>query len=95
VEVLNVMANVYLVDKKFGDNSLRIAEQDKNAEIVLIQDGVYLDIKEIENSGNKVFAVKADVENRGYNEMLSKNIELIDYGKLVDLILANKVVNFA
>jgi len=89
------MANVYLVDKKFGDNSLRIAEQDKNAEIVLIQDGVYLDVKEIENSGNKVYAVKADVEKRGYNEMLSKNIELIDYGKLVDLILANKVVNFA
>jgi sulfur relay protein TusB/DsrH len=89
------MANVYLVDKKFGDNSLKIAEQDKNAEIVLIQDGVYLDIKEIENSGNKVYAVKADVEKRGYNEMLSKNIELIDYGKLVDLILANKVVNFA
>jgi len=89
------MANVYLVDKKFGDNSLKIAEQDKNAEIVLIQDGVYLDVKEIENSGNKVYAVKADVEKRGYNEMLSKNIELIDYGKLVDLILANKVVNFA
>ncbi|MEE9605253.1 MAG: sulfurtransferase complex subunit TusB [Candidatus Scalindua sp.] len=89
------MANVYLIDKKFGDNSLKIAEQDKNAEIVLIQDGVYLDVKEIENSGNKVYAVKADVEKRGYNEMLSKNIELIDYGKLVDLILANKVVNFA
>ena len=89
------MANVYLIDKKFGDNSLKIAEQDKNAEIVLIQDGVYLDVKEIENSGNKVCAVKADVEKRGYNEMLSKNIELIDYGKLVDLILANKVVNFA
>ena len=89
------MANVYLIDKKFGDNSLRIAEQDKNAEIVLIQDGVYLDVKEIENSGNKVYAVKADVEKRGYNELLSKNIELIDYGKLVDLIFANKVINFA
>ncbi len=89
------MANVYLIDKKFGDNSLRIAEQDKNAEIVLIQDGVYLDVKEIENSGNKVYAVKADVEKRGYNELLSKNIELIDYGQLVDLIFANKVINFA
>jgi len=89
------MANVYLIDKKFGDNSLKIAEQDKNAEIVLIQDGVYLDVKEIENSGNKVYAVKADVEKRGYNELLSKNIELIDYGKLVDLIFANKVINFA
>ncbi len=89
------MANVYLIDKKFGDNSLRIAEQDKNAEIVLIQDGIYLDVKRNEDSGNKVYAVKDDVEKRGYNEMLSKNIELIDYGKLVDIILANKVVNFA
>jgi sulfur relay protein TusB/DsrH len=89
------MANVYLIDKKFGNNSLRIAEQDKDAEIVLIQDGIYLDVKKIENSGNKVYAVKDDVEKRGYTEILSKNIELIDYGKLVDLILANKVVNFA
>lgn len=89
------MANVYLIDKKFGKNSLRIAEQDKDAEIVLIQDGIYLDVKKIENSGNKVYAVKDDVEKRGYTEILSKNIELIDYGKLVDLILANKVVNFA
>ncbi len=89
------MANVYLIDKKFGNNSLRIAAQDKDAEIVLIQDGIYLDVKKIENSGNKVYAVKDDVEKRGYTEILSKNIELIDYGKLVDLILANKVVNFA
>ncbi len=89
------MANVYLIDKKFGNNSLRIAEQDKNAEIVLIQDGIYLDVKKNEDSGNKVYAVKDDVEKRGYNELLSKNIELIDYGKLVDLILANKVINFA
>jgi sulfur relay protein TusB/DsrH len=89
------MANVYLIDKKFGNNSLRIAEQDKNAEIVLIQDGIYLDVKKNEDSGNKVYAVKDDVEKRGYNELLSKNIELIDYGKLVDIILANKVVNFA
>jgi sulfur relay protein TusB/DsrH len=89
------MANVYLIDKKFGDNSLRIAEQDRNAEIVLIQDGIYLDVKKNEDSGNKVYAVKDDVEKRGYNEILSKNIELIDYGKLVDLIFANKVINFA
>ncbi len=89
------MANVYLIDKKFGNNSLRIAEQDKNAEIVLIQDGIYLDVKKNEDSGNKVYAVKDDVEKRGYNELLPKNIELIDYGKLVDLIFANKVINFA
>ena len=89
------MANVYLIDKKFGNNSLRIAGQDKDAEIVLIQDGIYLDVKRNEDSGNKIYAVKDDVEKRGYNEILSKNIELIDYGKLVDLILANKVINFA
>jgi sulfur relay protein TusB/DsrH len=89
------MANVYLIDKKFGNNSLRIAEQDKDAEIVLIQDGIYLDVRKIENSGNKVYAIKDDVKKRGYTEILYKNIELIDYDKLVDLILANKVVNFA
>ena len=89
------MANVYLIDKKFGDNAIRIAEQDNDAEVVLIQDGVYIDVKKLEDSGSKVYAVKDDVDKRGYGEMLSGNVELIDYGKLVDLILANKVVNFA
>ena len=88
------MANVYLIDKKFGDNGLRLAEQDKDAEIVLIQDGIYLDVKNIEDKGNKVYAVKDDVEKRGYSKSMSNNIELIDYGKLVDIILANKVINF-
>ncbi len=89
------MANLYLIDKKYGNNGLRIAGQDKDAQIVLIQDGIYLDVKQFENSGNKVYAVIDDVEKRGCKENMSKEIELIDYGKLVDLILANKVINFA
>lgn len=89
------MANLYLIDKKYGENGLRIAEQDKESEIVLIHDGIYMDIKRLEDSGIKIYAVKDDVDKRGYNERLSGGIELIDYGRLVDLILANRVVNFA
>lgn len=88
------MANLYLIDKRYEDNGLRIAEQDKDAEVVLIQDGIYMDIKRLGDSGSKVYAVKDDVEKRGYGEIIPDNVEIIDYGKLVDLILANKVVNF-
>lgn len=89
------MANLYLIDKRYGDNGLRIAEQDKDAEVVLVQDGIYMDVKKLGDSGNKIYAVKDDVEKRGYKDGISNNVEIIDYGKFVDLILANKVVNFA
>ncbi len=89
------MANLYLIDKGPGENGLRIAEQDNSAEVVLLQDGIYVDVKKLEDAGNKVYAVKDDVEKRGYNDSMSEKVEIIDYGKLVDLILANKVVNFA
>jgi len=88
------MANLYLIDKRYENCGLRIAEQDNDAEVVLIQDGVYMDVKKLEDSGSKVYAVKDDVEKRGCGEIIPDNVEIIDYGKLVNLILANKVVNF-
>ncbi len=88
------MANLYLIDKRYENSGFRIAEQDKGAEVVLIQDGIYMDVKKLGDSGSKVYAVKDDVEKRGYGEIIPDNVEIIDYGKLVDLILANKVVNF-
>ncbi len=57
------MANVYLIDKKFGNNSLRIAEQDKNAEIVLIQDGIYLDVKKMKIPAIKFMLLKLMLRN--------------------------------
>jgi sulfur relay protein TusB/DsrH len=89
------MANLYLIDKKAGPEALELAKADKGAEVVLIQDGVYLDAGAVNAAGGKVYAVKRDVELRGLAGRLPGFVQQIDYGKLVDLIVANKVVNFA
>jgi sulfur relay protein TusB/DsrH len=89
------MANLYLIDKKAGPEALELAKDDKGAQVVLIQDGVYLDAKAVNAAGGKVYAVKRDVELRGLGGRLPSFAQQIDYGQLVDLILANKVINFA
>ena len=89
------MANLYLVDKPFGENGLALAAQDAGAAVVLIQDGVYLDASAVGGSGGSVYAVERDVELRGLRGRLPRFVEAIDYAQLVDLIVEHKVVNFA
>ncbi|MEE9203216.1 MAG: DsrH/TusB family sulfur metabolism protein [Dehalococcoidia bacterium] len=84
------MANLYLVDKRTGPQALSLAAADSGASVVLLQDGVYLDASAVKG---KVYAVKQDVELRGMASRVPGSVQLIDYGALVDLILANKVVN--
>lgn len=82
---------VYLCDKPFGENGLKIAQHDDDAKIVLIKDGVYLDTSGL--GDKKVYAMKDDVEKRGLSNRMN-NAELIDYSQLIDLIEDNKVMNF-
>ena len=89
------MGNLYLIDKPFGENALRLAQEDAAAEIVLIQDGVYLAPRPLLNAGKTVHAIKLDVEKRGLQQRMAQGVQLIDYGQLVDLIAAHKVINFA
>ena len=84
---------LYLIDKSFGADGLELAAQDRDAHIVLIQDGVYLDVSKL--SGRPVYAVAADVDRRGLGERLAGWIKRIDYPELVDLIVKHKVYNFA
>jgi sulfur relay protein TusB/DsrH len=84
------MSNLYLMDKRTGPQALALAVADSGASVVLLQDGVYLDASSVRG---KVYAVKRDVELRGVASRLPGSVQLIDYGELVDLILANKVVN--
>lgn len=89
------MANLYLVDKPAAESALALAKLDKQAKVVLIQDGVYVDAREIKEAGGEVYVVKRDVELRGLTQRLPSYVRQIDYHQLVDLIVANKVVNFA
>jgi len=89
------MPNLYLIDKANGEAALSLAKEDDGAKVVLIQDGVYLNPEPLKGSGVEVYAVKRDVERRGLGSRLPDFVKLIDYPELVDLIVENKVVNFA
>jgi tRNA 2-thiouridine synthesizing protein B len=89
------MANLYLIDKPFADTAVGLAQEDPDAQVVLVQDGVYLGAQPLLAAGKKVYAIGRDVERRGLSGQIDKGVGLIDYQQLVDLLLANKVLNFA
>lgn len=89
------MANLYLIDQPFGGNGLALNEHDDEAIVVLVQDGVFLDFSALGNGAKPIYAVKRDVERRGLVERLPRHVKPIDFGELVDLIVAHKVINFA
>ena len=89
------MANLYLLDRAVGQNALPIAAQDKGAKVVLIQDGVYQNTEALHKAGAEVYAVSQDVQKRGLAAGLPAHVKVIDYGQLLDLIFANKVINFS
>ncbi len=89
------MANLYLIDRPFGVNGLNLALRDPEAVVVLIQDGVYLDPRAVLQAGRTVVAVKNDVVKRGLQSRIAEAVRRIEYGEVVDLIVAHKVVNFA
>lgn len=83
---------LYLVDKPNGQIAAQVAKLDDDAKIVLIKDGVYLDAATLPG---KVYVMEDDVELRGLKERLAGKAESIDYPRLVELIVNNKVANFA
>lgn len=83
---------LYLVDKPNGQIAVEVAKLDDDAKIVLIKDGVYLDATTLPG---KVYVMEDDVKLRGLKERLAGKAESIDYPRLVDLIVNNKVANFA
>jgi sulfur relay protein TusB/DsrH len=89
------MANLYLIDQPFGGNGLALAQHDDEAIVVLVQDGVNLDVSTLGNRARPVYAVKKDLERRGLAAKATRQVKPIDFGDLVDLIVAHKVINFA
>lgn len=83
---------LYLVDKPNGQIASEVAKLDDDAKVVLIKDGVYLDPATMTG---KVYVMEDDVELRGLKERLAGKAEPIDYPQLVELIIKNKVANFA
>jgi len=80
---------LYLINLPYAKIGLDVAKRDSDAKVVLIEDGVYADASGL----SEVYAVKEDVEKRGAASRIG-GAKVIDYDELVDLIVANKVVNF-
>jgi sulfur relay protein TusB/DsrH len=85
---------LYLLDKPYGRNGLNLLRAGEHDKVVLVKDGLYLDTNEIPSS-YKIFAIIEEVVQRGLRNRLGIRVELIDYDKLVDMIVQNKVANFA
>ena len=84
---------LYLLgDKIIGPVGLQHAQMDDDAIIVLIKDGVFLDLRPVQ--GKKIYAMDEDVKRRGMGERLKDKAEVIGYDKLVDLIFQHKVANY-
>jgi len=79
-------------DKIIGPVGLSHAQRDPDAIVVLIKDGVYLDIQPVQDK--KIYAIDVDVKRRGMGGRLEGRAEIIGYDRLVDLIVENKVANF-
>jgi len=85
---------LYLIDKQHGKMGFDFARRDSEAIIVLIQDGVYFTAGELPE-GAEVYAVKEDVEKRAIGKRLGDKVKLVEYPELVDLLMDNRVINFA
>ncbi len=83
---------LYLVDKPYGQNGLALASIDKEAKVVLVQDGVFLGTGKL--PGTEVYAISEDIEKRGLQDAVPSSVKRIGYEELVDLIVENKVNNF-
>lgn len=83
---------VYLLDEPFADVGLAYARNDPGAQIVLLQDAVYLACKA--GIEGRVYAVKDDVARRGLTGSVVAGVEMIGYDKLVEIMETDRVVCF-
>jgi tRNA 2-thiouridine synthesizing protein B len=79
---------LYLVDKPMAEIAFRTAEDDDDARIILIQDGVLIQ-PELDVP---TYAVEKDVEIRGVD--LPPDVECISYDKVIELVLEQETKNF-
>ena len=79
---------LYLVDKPLADVGLRAADDDPDARVALVQDGVLL------SPGLDVptYAVATDAAVRGVE--LDDGVEPVSYDELVDLVFEHGVRSF-
>lgn len=84
---------LFLIDKPMAEIGFRTAKAAENPEIVLIQDGVFLDPTEwLDTAGVPVYAVERDLSVRGVTP--PEGVDPIPYDELVDLVFEQEVKSF-
>ena len=81
-----------MMDEPFAEVGLAYARNDPGAQIVLIQDAVYLACKA--GLEGRVYAVKDDVTRRGLTGSVVAGVEMVEYDKLVEMMENERVVCF-
>ncbi len=83
---------IYLIDEPFAEVGLAYAANDPDSRIVLLQDAVYL-AQKVRPQG-RVYAIGDDVSRRGLTDHIDSGVQVIGYGKLVEMMEAERVVCF-
>ncbi|MFP3984742.1 MAG: DsrH/TusB family sulfur metabolism protein [Candidatus Bathyarchaeia archaeon] len=82
---------------------LALGLKNKEVGICLLQDAVYFGCKGRKENGRlvealkrniSIFAAKKDIELRGLTKLFNREIKILDYGEIIDLILQyDRIVN--
>jgi len=83
---------LYMTDKTGGLVAASYLKFDDQANVFLVQDGLYLSPKLFE--GKNVYVLAAEVDERGLNNILPKSYKRVDYGDIIDLIVEQKIISF-
>lgn len=83
---------LYLINKPFAEIGLDMAKRDDDAKVVLVQDGVYVDVSVLEGKKEILF-IEADAQKRGVKDF-PENAKEVSYEDLIDMIAEQEVYNF-
>jgi hypothetical protein len=84
---------LYIFDAPYHKNGMPYALKDSEAKILLLHDALYIDGALL--ADKEVYVLTPEVEQRGLSTIIPGSFKKIDYGEAIDLIMANKVINFA
>jgi sulfur relay protein TusB/DsrH len=98
------MVKTLILMTDIDERAIKIAEKPDNQDIslCLLQDAVYLAAKgkklldSLISQNKNIYALENDIKLRGLNQdLIYSEVKLVDYGKVIDLVLENEnIVNY-
>jgi sulfur relay protein TusB/DsrH len=87
---------LYLLGTENGEFGMKLASEDPDATVVLIQDATFLALNGLEkfHDTTRVTALYEDADQRGLIGRLPETIRLIQYEELLELVIQENVVCF-